>query len=177
VGCEIRFRFPVKRLTDYAKDAESLKQNDNPFAVVTMAYLKTKATAKDRKKRMQEKIALIRHLYRKGFSKQDIISLFRFIDWLMFLPEKEDDLFWEQVSALEKEEKMPYITSVERVGYKRGESAVIARLIAKKFSSDAAQELPALEKLSADDLLDLGEELLDFESVEAIREWIEGRIV
>ena len=99
----------------------------------------------------------------------------------MFLPEKEDDLFWEQVSALEKEEKMPYITSVERVGYKRGihkgESAVIARLIAKKFSSDAAQELPAMEKLSADDLLDLGGELLDFESVEALRKWIEGRIV
>ncbi len=175
-GCEVRFRFPVKKLGDYAKDTEALEQSGNPFAVVVLAHLKTKATAKDSRRRMREKITLIRHLYRKGFSKQDIINLFRFIDWMMFLPEKEDDLFWDQVSDLEKEEKMPYITSVERVGYKRGESDLIARLVAKKFSSDAARELSVLEKLSADDLLELGEELLDFESAEVLHKWIRRRI-
>jgi hypothetical protein len=42
--------------------------------------------------------------YYQGFSKQDIINLFRFTDWLMFLPETEDALFWEEVSVFEKEE-------------------------------------------------------------------------
>lgn len=183
-GCEVKFRFPVKRLGDYAKDMKSLKQSRNPFAVIVLAYLKTKATKKNNEKRVYKKIALIRHLYRKGFSKQDIINLFRFIDWLMFLPEKEDELFWNQVSALEKEENMPYITSVERIGYKRGVhkgsldtgSALVARLVSKKFSPDAAQNLPGLEKLSADDLLDLGEDILDLESVEALHKWIKRRI-
>jgi len=190
--CDIRFRFPVRKLGDYVKDVKALEQSGNPFAVVVLAHLRTKATAKDSKKRMREKITLIRHLYRKGFSKQDVVSLFRFIDWMMFLPEAEDDLFWDQVSVLEKEEKMPYITSVERVGYKRGlqdgdeqgvhkgvhqgESALIARLVAKKFSSDAARELSVLEKLNADDLLELGEEILDFESAEALHGWISRRI-
>jgi hypothetical protein len=76
-GCKISFQFPVIRLKDYEKDQESLENSSNPFAVVGLAYLKIKATAKNSKKRMQEKIALIRHLYRKGFSKQDIINLFR----------------------------------------------------------------------------------------------------
>ena len=33
-----------------------------------------------------------------------------------------------------------------------------------------------LEKLNADDLLELGEELLNFESPEALHEWIRHRI-
>ncbi|MDM8523702.1 DUF4351 domain-containing protein [Desulfococcaceae bacterium HSG8] len=129
---------------------------------------------------MLEKIALIRHLYHKGFSKQDIINLFRFTDWLMFLPEKEDDLFWEQVSVFEKEGKMQYITSVERIGYKRGYKtgvqSVLARQIAKKFNSQPDMELPKLEKLSPDDFPELGEQILDFESLEALHEWVEQRV-
>jgi hypothetical protein len=173
--CKISFKFPVVRLGDYAKEEESLKKSRNPFAVVVLAYLKTKATAKNSKKRGREKIALIRHLYEKGFSKQYIINLFRFIDWLMFLPGNEDALFWEEVSVFEKEGKMPYITSVERIGYKRGERAMLARLIAKKFSSQPDTEIPELEKLGADDLLELGEQILDFESLDQVRRWTEQR--
>ncbi len=173
--CEVKFRFPVVRLKDYEKDMEALEQSDNPFAVVVLAHLKTKATAKNIKKRMQEKTALIKHLYRKGFSKQDIINLFRFIDWLMFLPEKEDDLFWDEVSVLEKEEKMPYITSVERRGYKRGVRSLLAIQIAEKFKSQPDLELSKLEKLSADDLPELGKQIFDFESLEAVHQWIERR--
>ncbi len=50
--CEVRFRFPVVRLGDYAKDMESLEQSSNPFAVVALAHLKTKATRKNNKKRI-----------------------------------------------------------------------------------------------------------------------------
>jgi hypothetical protein len=176
--CEITFRFPVIRLKDYEKEEESLKNSSNPFAVVVLAHLKTKATAHDSGKRMREKIALIRHLYKKGFSKQYIINLFRFIDWLMFLPEPEDALFWEEVSVLEKEDKMPYITSVERIGYKRGIQqgrAILARQIAKKFSSQPERELSKLENLSPEDFPELGEQILDFDSLEAVHQWIEQR--
>ena len=143
-----------------------------------------------RRQRMREKIALIvrlssrrsRHLYDRGFSRQDIISLFRFIDWIMFLPEKEDDLFWKKVSVFEKEGKMPYITSVERIGYKRGIQqgrsvlrSVLARQIAKKFNSRPDREMPKLERLSPDDFPELGEQLLDLDSLEAVHQWIDRR--
>ncbi len=78
---------------------------------------------------------------------------------------------------------MPYITSFERRGYKRGaqdgirrEKSLLARMIAKKFSSQPDHELPKLENLSADDLPEFGEQLLDFESLEAAYQWIDQRI-
>ncbi len=104
--------------------------------------------------------------------------MLKFIDWVMFLPEKEDDLFWDEVSVLEKEGKMPYITSFERRGYKRGIQqgrSILARQIAKKFNSQLEEELSNLEKLSPDDLLELGEVLLDFDSLEKAHQWIERR--
>ncbi|MCP4351662.1 MAG: hypothetical protein GY795_39860 [Desulfobacterales bacterium] len=49
---------------------------------------------------------------------------------------------------------MPYITSFERRGYKRGRiqqgSSILARQIAKKFNSQLEMELSNLEKLNAD---------------------------
>ena len=120
MGCKVNFKFPTVKLSDYRKKIQKLEKSRNPFAVVVMAHLKTQETAKDHVKRMNEKLAIVKMLYRKGFSKQDIISLFRFIDWIMELPEPMDSIFWQELEAAEKEEKMPYITSVERLGYKRG---------------------------------------------------------
>ncbi|MDM8523806.1 DUF4351 domain-containing protein [Desulfococcaceae bacterium HSG8] len=78
---------------------------------------------------------------------------------------------------------MSYITSVERISYKRGYksgriqqgSSVLARLIAKKFNSQPDRELLKLEKLSPDDFPELGEQILDFESLGAVHQWIEQR--
>ncbi len=119
-GCDIRFRFPVIKLSDYEKDRDNLRQNNNPFALIVMAHLLAQTTAKNHEKRMIEKLALIKELYRKKFSKQNIINLFRFIDWIMALPETQEKLLWHELSVMEKEGKMPYITSVERIGFQQG---------------------------------------------------------
>jgi len=49
-----------------------------------------------------------------------ICPLFRFIDWLLALPAKQETLFWREIQEYEEERKMPYITSVERSGLARG---------------------------------------------------------
>jgi len=149
-----------------------------------MAHLLTLKSAGDSGKRMNGKLTLIRHLYRKNFSKQDIISLFRFIDWIMYLSEETDSLFWEELTELEKENKMPYITSIERLGFKRGiqqgnqegKSFIIAKQIAKKFKSPAETELSVLKNLKTDDLTELGELIFDFDSLEEVHEWINKRM-
>jgi hypothetical protein len=43
-GCSTEFRFPIVKLLDYGKDWASLEASRNPFAVVTMAQLKTRET-------------------------------------------------------------------------------------------------------------------------------------
>ncbi|QTA89841.1 DUF4351 domain-containing protein [Desulfonema magnum] len=178
-GCEVTFKFPVIKLARYKKQMKFLKQSNNPFAIITLAHLKNQSTAKDREKRLNEKIQIIKHLYQKGFGRQDIINLFRFIDWLMFLPEELDHSFMEEIAKFEGEKKMQYITSVERVGYKRGmlegEALIIARLIAAKFGFRDEKALEKLKNLSAEDLLNLSTEILKLDSLNAVLKWIDDR--
>ena len=46
--------------------------------------------------------------------------MFRVVDWILRLPEVEEDVFEAELDRMEEELKMPYITSVERRAEKRG---------------------------------------------------------
>jgi hypothetical protein len=120
-GCRAGVEFPVIKLLDYRKDMEDLQNNLNPFAVVVLAHLQMLVTRHDAHERLQSKLALVRMLYERGYARQDILELFRFIDWVMALPEELETDFADAVSKHEEALKMPYVTSVERVGEKRGE--------------------------------------------------------
>ncbi|MBF0227373.1 MAG: hypothetical protein HQK76_18165 [Desulfobacterales bacterium] len=59
-------------------------------------------------------------LYKRGYSKQDIINLLDFIDWIMTLPKGLEKKLLKKISLWKEEEKMRYITSFERIGHERG---------------------------------------------------------
>jgi flagellar biosynthesis/type III secretory pathway protein FliH len=82
--------------------------------------LKTQQTAQDPASRLEWKLRFVKALYRKGFERKDIIELFRFIDWLMILPKDLEIRFEETLEHFEQEEKMPYITNIERRGIEKG---------------------------------------------------------
>ncbi len=118
-GCEIRFKFPVVKLLDY-QQWSALEASRNPFATVVMAHLKAQETRADRYRRFEWKLTLTRRLYEQGYSREDVINLFGFIDWVMSLPEELEPEFWREVRNLEEERRMPYITSIERIGIQKG---------------------------------------------------------
>ncbi|MFZ1597917.1 MAG: cytosolic protein [Anaerolineae bacterium] len=118
--CEIGIRFPAVKLLDYRARWDELEASSNPFAVIVMAHLKSLETRHADDERLAAKIWLMRRLYRRGYQQQDIVNLFRFIDWIMQLPEGLDQIFWQEVQEIEEAEHMPYITSVERIGMQRG---------------------------------------------------------
>jgi hypothetical protein len=62
----------------------------------------------------------VRKLYEQGHKKEDVIRLFHFIDWLMALPEYMEEDFWQEIGEYEEEKKVRYVTSVERIGFRRG---------------------------------------------------------
>ncbi len=107
----------------------------------------------------------------------------------MYLPEETDSLFRKELTEIEKENKMPYITSVERIGFKRGiqqgiqqgnqegKAFIIAKQIARKFKSHAETELSVLKNLKTDDLTELAELIFDFDSLEEVHEWIKKKNV
>lgn len=119
-GCELLFRFPVVKLLDYWQTWSVLEESVNPFAVVIMAHLQAQATRRDDVERKAWKWTLIRQLYERGYARQDILNLFRFIDWLMALPQELEQALWQDIQEYEEEKRMTYVTSVERFGIQKG---------------------------------------------------------
>ena len=59
-------------------------------------------------------------LYEGGYTESQVLELFRFLDWMMVLPEELEDSFRERLNLYEEEKKMPYVTSVERLSKQEG---------------------------------------------------------
>ncbi|OYD96811.1 transposase [Nostoc sp. 'Peltigera membranacea cyanobiont' 210A] len=112
--------FPVAKLLDYEQGWETLEQTTNPFGVIVMAHLKTKATQRNPENRLQWKLSLVRRLYERGYSREDIRELFRFIDWIMVLPKELALSFKTEVRSYEEADRMRYVTSIERLAKEEG---------------------------------------------------------
>jgi hypothetical protein len=152
-GCEVKFKFPIVKLLDYSRLWTELEESSNPFATVVMAHLKAKDTRQDDEGRKRWKLYLTKRLYEKGYQREDIISLFRFIDWVMRLPEELENSFWQEVTQYEEEKKMPYVTSAERIGLKKGLVEGIAISLELKFGSEGLTILPEISQIQDVDIL------------------------
>lgn len=118
-----------------------------------MAHIKAKETRQDNEVRKRWKLYLTKRLYEKGYQKEDIIKLFRFIDWVMKLPKELEDSFWDQVTEYEEDKKMPYITSVEQRGIERGILESIATVLEIKFGAEGLEILPEISQIQDVDVL------------------------
>jgi SOS response regulatory protein OraA/RecX len=117
---KLTFEFASIKLLDYKQDEAALQQSDNPFAWIVLAHLKTQATKRNPQARKAWKFSLMRQLYDRGMSAQDIRNLYNFIDWTMMLPEDLDMAFWQELKTFEEDQQMAYVTSAERFGRKIG---------------------------------------------------------
>ncbi|MEQ9238894.1 transposase [Coleofasciculus sp. E2-BRE-01] len=117
-GCRAILEFPVVKLLDYSMD--ELASSQNPLAAIVQAHLSAQVAGKDVGVGYESKLSLIKSLYERGYGREDIVQLFRLIDWFIALPKREEDRLWQEIQTLEEERKMPYITSVERIGIRKG---------------------------------------------------------
>jgi len=184
VDTELTFRFGMVKLLDYRDRSLELEQSSNPFAVVVMAHLKAQETRRNSKRRKDGKLSLIRQLYEKGYERREIVNLFRFIDWVMRLPKGLENEFWRELKVYEEERRMPYITSVERIGFERGieqgieqgaqreARSLILRLLTRKVGELSEGVRSRIDTLSITQLEMLGEALLDFSSLSELEAWL-----
>ena len=84
--------------------------------MLTAAHLLTKRTKHDPAARKESKLTLVKLLYKNGWAKEKIVNFFAILDWLMQLPPTEALEFRCELTELEKEHKMQYVTSIERIG-------------------------------------------------------------
>jgi hypothetical protein len=179
-GCEVDFRFPIVKLLDYEEHWADLETSSNPFSIVVMAHLKTKATRKDFPARREWKFRLTRMLYERDYSRQDILTLYRFIDWILELPEELKQGFRDDLKRYEEEKQMPYVTSIERMGIEQGrqeersrQRSLILRQLVRQVGVVPEPLIASIEKLPIEQLESLAEALLDFTQLNDLVQWLE----
>jgi hypothetical protein len=119
-GFELRFKFPVVKVIDYRERWDELEETGNSFGILVMSYLKELESRKDFDEKLFWKITFVKRLYEAGYERDKILRLYRFIDWTMELPEELTERFHDAIIRYEEEKKMPYITTAERIGIKKG---------------------------------------------------------
>jgi flagellar biosynthesis/type III secretory pathway protein FliH len=106
----------------------------------------------------------------------------------MSLPKNLEQEFWREIRQLEEETRMPYITSVERLGIEqgieqgmqrgieqgmqRGEATLVLRLLNRRLGQVTTSVEKQVRQLSVKQLEDLGEALLDFENEADLLHWL-----
>jgi hypothetical protein len=135
-----------------------------------MAHLKALETKSDTSLRKQWKFELAKLLYEKGYLEKEVLDLYKFIDWILNLPDKLEELFLQEISIYEKEKKMPYVTNAERIGEKRGEKNRLLSIIANARKEGISPELTSkltgldielVKKLLQNEITDIPLHLLD----------------
>jgi len=156
-GCKLVLEFPIAKLLDYESDVAALEASQNPFAVITLAHLKTQSTRRDNETRRVWKLRIVRWLYEGGYEADDIRRLFLVIDWMMELPRDLALSFWNDVELLERGISMPYVTSVERIGIEKGLRKGllfgIEQALELRFGAEGTALLATIQEISDVDLL------------------------
>lgn len=180
LGCKVRFSFPVAKLLDYAEDWLALEANHNPFATVVMAHLKSRETRNDVLSRKDWKLRLTRRLYELDYGREAILELYRFIDWLIELPEPLEAIFQNELAAYEGEGTMRYLSTIERQGIEkgiekgieRGERSLVLRLLSRRFDPLPNSVRDQVTQLPLEQVEQLAEALFDFKGIEDLQHWL-----
>src|SRR5262249_55287008 len=128
-----------------------LAASANPYAILVEAHLEARATRRDPLARLDGKTRLVRGLYDLGPHRQDILDLFRFIDWLLILPADLERQFREGLERWEEEQRMPYLSSLERdaieKGLRQGLQQGLVDLLEIRFGEAPPAVLSAIREL------------------------------
>lgn len=196
LGTVMGISFTTAKLLDFADRTDQLLVSRNPFALLTLAQLQTRAAHGDPAELFAAKWQLTQLLYQRGWSKRRIIALFKAINWMMTLPEHWQERYWQHIRELEGRNAMELLNPLEQwffdKGHKQGLqeglqkgllegrekgaqlerdlSAVqlLERMLDQRFGplSDATRE--QLHNASLDQLLAWGDALASAKSIDEI---------
>ena len=181
LGSQHDFSFQIAKLLDYQQQTD-LATSDNPFAIVVQAHQVAQATKgkASQQRRRKQKYILTTLLYERGWTEQQIIDLYRFIDWVLTLPPELEEAFRQDLETYERGKNMPYISAIERIGEARGEARgkvegkvdLLSLLLAQQVGTISIETVEELKKLSIGQLNQLALDLRDFASIEDLTNWL-----
>lgn len=141
LGTGTIFYFAAAKLLDYASRTNELLASRNPFALLTLAHLRTQQAGHDADRLFAAKWEITELLYQRAWSRTRIIEMFKVINWMMVLPAACQQRYWQAVLKLEKEKKMQWISPLEQSfmdkgreeGMKEGVVSVLERQLTRRF--------------------------------------------
>ncbi len=186
-GSSIKMEYPVLKLLDYKTKKDILEISDNPFALVILVQLMALETTKNKEARLISKIGLTKKLFQHGWNNEQILSLYRFLDGIMRLPQELTLEYTGKVKEMVAEDpKMSYLTTLEQIaiekgleqgiaqgleqGIQRGESILLQNLLKAKFKNIPEHYLTILEKADPATLLQWGQKLLKADTIQQVFE-------
>lgn len=177
LGTKVSLRFSAAKILDYQGREAELEQSRNPFAIVVLAHLRLLETRRDARQRLEWKLTLTKMLYDRGYNERDVIELFRFLDWLMFLPKELQVEYRDEIERFEEEKRMPYVTTVEQLGIEKGKvlggADVLLHLLKLRFGELSEILQAQIQQLSLAKLYLLTEEQVRFATVADLKAWLE----
>ena len=184
LGCRVLLEYPVARIGDFAGRWDELLASDNPFAVVVMAQLKSLEAKDDNARKFAAKRELLRGLYDRGFSRQDVANLFRVIDYLITLPDEAEEEIQKEMHEIAEGKKEMLVTSWEMIaarkghqqglqeGLHKGLESLVLQLLTQRFGQLSARTQKQISGLTASQLEKLGLALANFKHPKDLRDWL-----
>ena len=119
-GFRVLMEFPVVKLLDYEGSEKDLEGSENPFALITLAWLRSRLEVG---RRLEEKERLFRELariwLRKGWEKERLRKLVIFIDSVLRLPKDLEERLKMRIRE-EVREMARMLSPLFEEEYKRG---------------------------------------------------------
>lgn len=146
---ELSFKFPVIKIIDYKDRTAELEKSMNPFAIATFAYLRLIESKDDIEKKYRWKKSLIGDLYQKGFAREDIIALFRFIDWIIRMPADMEQNFREEIRKIKTEGGITVdetLHTIESLTRQREREEMAAKMLDKGMDIKTIMEVTGLSE-------------------------------
>jgi len=145
------FEYSTVRLLDYEEHREMLETSANPFSMVILAHLDARKARSD-VERFHIRFALTKRLYTRGFHRQDILQLYRFLNWILLLPKDAEVAFWRRVNTeIRGVRDMEFLASFELEAREKGrEEGKLEGKAEGKAEGEGGREGKVVEKVQND---------------------------
>jgi len=107
-GCYTKIQFMMVKLLGYQSKRVELARSDNPFSALLLTHLVKMETKGDVDERLERKIELTRNCLQKVWSANDVVSVLRFIRWMLVLPNKYELKYQEAIKTEERTMQLCY---------------------------------------------------------------------
>lgn len=115
---KLEFKYQTYKILE--QDDEKLQKSNNPFALVVLAAKKSLESRKDEQKRFRFKRELVKLMLEKGYGREEIVNVFKFLDGILALEDLEKEkIIYNEMKRSEVKE-VAYLTPFERIAIEEG---------------------------------------------------------